>query len=102
MKGVVVAATALGGVAVGHTVGVVLARTATTGVTIATMSTTVNTTTATLRPILIKACFFCDFPLLFRASRARTTAGTVHRAPMKVTVDVAMVQRANTYVGTYC
>ena len=66
------------------------------GVTRATMSTTVHTTTATLRPILMLALLFWDRPLLLRATMERMRAGRERVRQMTDPPHVMRVKRENT------
>ena len=66
------------------------------GVTTATRSTTVHTTTATLRPILMPALLFWDRPLLLRATMERMRAGRERVRQMTDPPHVMRVKRENT------
>jgi len=66
------------------------------GVTRATRSTTVQTTTATLRPMLMPALLFWDRPLLLRATMERMRAGRERVRQMTDTPHVIRVNRENT------
>ena len=66
------------------------------GVTTATRSTTLHTTTVTLKPILMPALLLCEFPLVARATMARMRAGMEIKRQMINAPHVNKVQRKNT------
>ena len=65
-----------------------------------TMSTTVHTTTATLRPILMPALLFWDRPLLLTATMERMRAGMESARQMTNTPQVIRVTTENTRAHT--